>query len=75
LKKAAGIKGLLMRRAVIVPTTLGACRFCGKGGRVRYFVAAKLPKILHLCDGDYLRIRDRLERCLIDILKEEGLHG
>jgi len=75
MKKIPGIKGLLIRKATVVPSKLGLCEVCKGSGRVRYFVAAKLPRILNLCDKNYLRIRDRLEKSLIDILKEEGLHG
>jgi len=36
-------------------------------------VAAKLPRYLYLCNGHYMKIRDKLEKALTDILREEGL--
>ena len=73
--KERGIKGLLLKRACAaeVPTRLGPCKVCHNDGEVRYMVAAKLPHYLYLCRGHYLRIRDRLEKALEKILREEGL--
>jgi hypothetical protein len=70
-----GIKGLLLKkaRAAEVPTRLGQCEVCQDDGEVRYMVAAKLPRYLYLCRGHYLRIRERLEKALEKILREEGL--
>jgi hypothetical protein len=36
-------------------------------------VAAKLPRHLYLCDKDYMKVRDKLEKILKEILAEEGL--
>lgn len=58
---------------VIRSSRLGSCIVCHKRGEVRYFVAAKLPRYLYLCEEHYLRIRDRLEKALEAILREDGL--
>lgn len=73
--KERGIKGFLLKKArtAEVPTRLGPCEVCHNSGEVRYMVAAKLPRYLYLCKGHYLRIRDRLEKALEKILREEGL--
>lgn len=73
--RAAGIKGVLLRKARVtrIPSLQGRCEVCDGDGHVRYFVAAKLPRFLYLCDVHYLRIRDRLEQALSEILREEGL--
>ena len=73
--KERGIKGFLLKRACAaeVPTRLGPCEVCHSNGEVRYMVAAKLPRYLYLCGGHYLRIRERLEKALEKILREEGL--
>lgn len=75
MRRAVGIKALLLRKARIatVPSQKGPCEVCGEKGQVRYFVAAKLPRYLYLCDSDYLRIRNLLEDALREILREEGL--
>jgi hypothetical protein len=73
--KTRGIKGSLLKRAqtATVPSKSGSCEACDKQGQVRYFVAAKLPRFMYLCDEHYLRIRDKLEKALEKILSEEGL--
>ena len=73
--KERGIKGLLLKKArtAEIPTRLGSCEVCHNNGEVRYMVAAKLPRYLYLCNGHYLRIRERLEKALQKILAEEGL--
>lgn len=75
MRKASGIKGALIRKARVatIPSQKGGCEVCSEDGRVRYFVAAKLPRFLYLCDDDYLRIRDKLEQALTQILKGERL--
>ena len=72
-RAAGGIKGVLLREARVatMPSTAGECEVCGGDGHVRYFVAAKLPRFLYLCDEDYLRIRERLEQSLKEILRED----
>ena len=73
--KERGIKGLLLKKArtAEIPTRLGPCEVCHNNGEVRYMVAAKLPRYLYLCGGHYLRIRERMEKALEKILREEGL--
>jgi len=70
-----GIKGSLLKKArtATIPSKSGSCEACDKQGQVRYFVAAKLPRFLFLCDMHYLRIRDELEKDLAEILTREGL--
>lgn len=65
------VKALLGR--LVKSLRLGSCIVCHRRGEVRYFVAAKLPRYLYLCDEHYMRIRDRLERALEVILREDGL--
>ena len=45
----------------VLETQKGKCEICGREGKIRYFVAAKLPKPIYLCDRDYLILRARLE--------------
>ena len=75
MRRVTGIKGLLLKRARTseIPTRLGPCEVCNQNGEVRYFVAAKLPRHIYLCDENYLKIRDKLEKALQKILAEEGL--
>lgn len=75
MRRVTGVKALLMRKArtVSIPSKSGLCEACGGEGQVRYFVAAKLPRFMYLCDEHYLMIRDRLEKALAEILREEGL--
>jgi hypothetical protein len=75
MRHVTGIKGLLLKRARTseIPTRLGPCEVCHNSGEVRYMVAAKLPRYLYLCGRCYLRIRERLEKALEKILREEGL--
>ena len=60
------------------PSVRGPCEAvdvvgpCLKEGRVRYFVAVKLPRTMHLCDDHYLWLRRRLERWLSDLIMEWG---
>lgn len=74
-KSAGGIKALLLKKArvAVIPSRMGRCEACGEEGEVRYFVAAKLPSYLYLCDAHYAKIRDRLEKELQEILREENL--
>ena len=74
-RRVTGIKGLLLKRARTseIPTRLGPCEVCNSKGEVHYMVAAKLPRYLYLCNGHYMKIRDKLEKALTDILREEGL--
>ena len=58
-----------------VPSRQGPCELGREMGEVRYFVAAKLPRYMHLCDEHYLRIRDALEEALAHILKEAMKQG
>lgn len=66
-----GIKGWMLRKfkREAVPDK-GQCKICGESGRVHYFVAAKLPRILHLCDRDYMLLRVKLEAYLKQLLEE-----
>lgn len=75
LEPLRGVKALLLKkaRAARIPSKLGPCEVCDEQGQVRYFVAAKLPRCIHLCDSHYLRIRDKLEKALLEILAEEDL--
>ena len=49
----------------VLETQKGKCVICGEEGKIRYFVAAKLPKPAVLCDDDYLIIRAKLEDFLL----------
>jgi hypothetical protein len=73
--KERGVRGLLLKKscAAEVPTRLGQCEVCQDEGEVHYMVAAKLPRYMYLCREHYLRIRDRLEKALIKVLREEAL--
>jgi hypothetical protein len=73
--KERGVRGLLLKRACAaeVPTRLGQCEVCQDNGEVHYMVAAKLPRYMYLCRGHYLQIRDKLEKALTKILREDGL--
>jgi hypothetical protein len=51
----------------------GPCEQCNRTGELRYFVAAKLPRTVYLCDEHYLEIRGKLENALHKILDEEKL--
>jgi hypothetical protein len=75
MTKIRGLKATLLKRAgtVQIPTRLGECEVCHESGEVHYMVAAKLPSYMYLCKADYLRIRDRLEKALEKILREEDL--
>ena len=70
-----GIRGLMLKKACVaeVPTRLGQCEVCQDDGELHYMVAAKLPSYMYLCREHYLRIRDKLEKALVKILREEGL--
>ena len=71
MKRSTGITALMIRRAQIndiLPTLQGECEVDLVDGRLRWFVAAKLPRPMHLCDNHYLQIRDALEKALIQIL-------
>ena len=70
-KSAGGIKTVLLRKiGGELPTVQGPCEACNKDGRVRYFVAAKLPKPTYLCDNCYKGIRERLEAALASFFLE-----
>jgi hypothetical protein len=73
MRRLGGIVAFQLKRSrtTEVPTRIGKCEVCGGSGEVRYMVAAKLPRYMYLCNEHYLRIRDRLERALIKILREE----
>jgi len=75
MTKIRGLKATLLKKTctVQIPTRLGECEVCHDGGGVHYMVAAKLPSYMYLCKADYLRIRDRLEKALVKILREEDL--
>lgn len=70
LRGIRGIKGWMLRKfkREAVPDE-GTCIMCGKAGQVHYFVAAKLPRILHLCDSDYMLLRVKLEAYLKQLLE------
>ncbi len=73
--RSRGIKGSLLKKARVakISSKYGSCEACDNQGQVRYFVAAKLPRFMYLCDEHYLRIRDLLEMALAEILSREGL--
>jgi hypothetical protein len=49
----------MSRRRFKPPPALGECGVCGKAeSRIRYFVAVPLPKIMHLCQDDYDRVKE-----------------
>lgn len=75
MKKIRGIKATLLKktRTAQIPSRVGVCESCNKEGQVRYFVAAKLPRHVYLCDENYLRVRDKLEKDLEKILQGENL--
>jgi len=75
MRRVAGIVGFQLKRSRVaeIPSRLGFCEVCRGEGHVRYFVAAKLPRFMHLCDEHYLKVRGRLEKALEKILREEGL--
>ena len=75
IKKVRGIKAFTLKRARItrIPSRQGPCEVCKGKGEVRYFVAAKLPRHIYFCDKHYLKVRDKLEKALEQILREEGL--
>jgi len=75
MKRLRGIPAHLLQKARImhIPSRQGPCEVCNENGEVRYFVAAKLPRHVYLCDKHYLKIRDKLEKILKEILVEEGL--
>jgi hypothetical protein len=75
LRRLGGIIALQLKRsgASEIPSKIGFCELCRKEGYVRFFVAAKLPRFMHLCNEHYLKIRGRLERALEHILLEDGL--
>jgi hypothetical protein len=60
-------------RIANLPSRKGPCEVCKRRGEVRYFVAAKLPRPVHLCDEHYLEIRGKLENALVKIMREEHL--
>jgi len=73
-RRGGGIKAAVLRKAriTVLPSIEGSCEFfrCVRDGRIRYFVAAKLPWPIHMCDEHYRRVRDALEEALEDILDE-----
>ncbi|MCL6579136.1 MAG: hypothetical protein K6T73_07085 [Candidatus Bathyarchaeota archaeon] len=75
MRRVAGIVAFQLKRsrAAEIPSKLGFCEVCHEEGHVRYFVAAKLPRFMHLCDEHYLKVRGSLEKALEKILREEGL--
>jgi hypothetical protein len=60
-------------RTADLPSRKGPCEICKCKGEVRYFVAAKLPRHVQLCDEDYIKIRGELEKALVKILREMRL--
>jgi hypothetical protein len=75
MRRMSGIVAFQLKRAraTEIPSRLGFCEVCREKGHVRYFVAAKLPRFMHLCDEHYLKVRGKLEKALKGILREEGL--
>jgi hypothetical protein len=75
MRRVSGIVAFQLKRARVteIPSKLGFCEVCREKGHVRYFVAAKLPRFMHLCDEHYLKVRGKLEKALKRILREEGL--
>jgi hypothetical protein len=73
--KERGVRGLLLKKSCVagVPTRLGLCEVCQGDGEVHYMVTAKLPGYMYLCREHYLQIRDRLEKALAKMLREEKL--
>ncbi len=74
MRRLGGIVAFQLKRSNVanMPSRVGECDVCRKTGSVRYFVAAKLPRIMHLCDEHYLKVRGKLENALEIILAEEG---
>jgi len=75
MRRVAGIVAFQLKRARVaeIPSKQGLCEACQIEGEVHYMVAAKLPRYMYLCREHYLRIRDRLEKALERILREEKL--
>jgi len=75
MRRLSGIVAFQLKRSRVseIPSKLGFCEVCRGKGHVRYFVAAKLPRFMHLCDEHYLKVRGKLEKALKGILREEGL--
>jgi len=60
--KDGEVEGFKVEKAKeVLPTQKGRCEICGREGKIRYFVAAKLPKPMVLCDRDYIILRAHLE--------------
>ena len=75
MSRVSGIVAFQLKRARVseIPSRHGLCEVCHEEGHVRYFVATKLPRFMHLCDEHYLKVRGSLEKALEKILREEGL--
>ena len=71
MKRLTGIRAVLLRRArlSVLPSSQGPCEVDRKSGVVRYFVAAKLPKPVYLCDEHYKEVRDSLEEVLKGVIE------
>jgi activator of HSP90 ATPase len=61
-------------RTANLPSRMGSCEVCKRKGEVRYFVAAKLPRHVHLCDKHYLLIRGKLEKTLTKIVRDREMN-
>jgi len=48
---------------------LRECKVCGKPeSRQRYFVAVPLPEIMHLCQDDYIRLKEEAKQFVRKLL-------
>jgi hypothetical protein len=70
LKRLTPVKALLFKKAKIIelPTNIAPCEIDKENGQLRWFVAAKMPRPLYLCDFHYLEIRDKLEKTLSKVV-------
>jgi hypothetical protein len=51
---------------------LDECDVCGNAeSRIRYFVAVPLPKIMHLCQDDYNRVKEEAKHFVEKLLRRQ----
>jgi len=61
--KPRGIVGHLLKKAKLT-VNVDFCELCHdkkQKGKIRYFVAVPLPRIMHLCDDHYATLRKKLK--------------